>query len=55
MVSCDSNHDGIEEHPDSYYSDPPDEHEYHDDFDYDDDDSPRGRLYPDPDDDEILF
>ncbi len=44
-----------EEHPNSYYSDPPDEYEFHDDFDYDDYDSPRGRLYPDSDDDEIFF
>jgi hypothetical protein len=44
-----------EEHPNSYYSDPPGEHEFHDDFDYDDYDSPGGRLYPDPDDDEIFF
>ena len=38
----------FEEHPNRYYSDPPGEHEFHDDFDYD---SPRGRFYPDSDDD----
>lgn len=42
-----------EDHPNSYYSDSPDEHDFHNDFDYD---SPGGgRLYPDPDDDEIFF
>ncbi len=46
---------GIEEHPDSYYSDLPNEHEFHDDFYYDDYDRPSGLLYPDPDDDEIFF
>jgi|GEM_PF-7099519 len=37
------------------YSDPPDEHEFQDDYDYDDYDSTGGRLYPDPDDDEVFF
>ena len=44
----------IEEHPNSYYSDPPGEHEFHDDFDYSDpsviDYSDREDIFPDPDD-----
>lgn len=46
-----------EEHPNSYYSDPLDEHEFQGDVvrDYDDYDGPRGRLYPDSDDEEIFF
>ena len=45
----------IEEFSDSYYSDSPDEHEYHDDDNYEDYDGSSGRLYPDPDNDEIFF
>lgn len=49
----------FDEHPNRYYSDPPGEHECHDDFDYSDpsaiDYSDRGDIFPDPDDDEIFF
>lgn len=37
------------------YSDPPDEHEFQGDYDYDDYDRPGDRLYSDPDDDEVFF
>jgi len=41
----------FDEHPNSYYSNPPGEHEFHDDFDYSD----REDIFPDPDDEEIFF